>query len=75
MQELHFKPMTDEALAVETMRGSTRRAKIALAWHDITCPEGDECRDRPLHAASMPLTNGGLIERFIERCKELEVEL
>lgn len=27
---------------------------LRLAWHDVTCPEGDECRDRNLHALGYP---------------------
>lgn len=23
---------------------------VALVWHDLTCPEGVDCRDRDLHA-------------------------
>ena len=26
--------------------------RVALLWHDKTCPEGPECRDRALHANS-----------------------
>jgi hypothetical protein len=51
-----------------------RRAMIALAWHDVVCPEGSECRDRPMHAASQQLASTGHLERFLERLSELELE-
>lgn len=46
-------------------------AVVALAWHDVTCPEGADCRDRPLHAASAPLANTGILSAFLARFEEL----
>lgn len=40
-------------------------ALAALAWHDVTCPEGPDCRDRSLHAASDPIANTGTLDRFL----------
>lgn len=49
---------------------------IHLAWHDVTCPEGPECRDRDLHAVSSSVVQTGIAERFALRLAELgEVEL
>lgn len=45
----------------------------ALAWHDVTCPEGPECRSRALHAASDPIVTSGVLGRFEERSWELAV--
>jgi hypothetical protein len=44
---------------------------IGLAWHDVTCPEGPECRSRDLHAASEPLAVSGHLERFLHRLFEV----
>lgn len=44
----------------------TSPEQIALAWHDVTCPEGPECRDRALHAHGAPLVHTGVLERFVE---------
>ena len=41
------------------------------AWHDVTCPEGPECRDRALHARGMPVVYGGVLSRFLERYEAL----
>jgi hypothetical protein len=46
-------------------------ATVALAWHDVTCPEGPDCRDRPLHSMADAISNTGLLLRFLERLKEL----
>ena len=37
---------------------------LVLAWHDVTCPEGEDCRDRSLHSLSgaMPVLVGRLVE-------------
>ena len=43
-----------------------------LAWHDVTCPEGPECRDRRLHSISDVLANTGVLDRFLARLEELE---
>ena len=34
--------------------------KAAVAWHDSTCPEGDECRSRDLHSRSNAIIIGFL---------------
>jgi hypothetical protein len=44
---------------------------VGLAFHDVTCPEGPECRDRELHALSAPLVSSGVLERFLERLDQL----
>jgi hypothetical protein len=54
---------------------SERRALVALAWHDVTCPEGPECPDRPAHAASQHASNTDALQRFMERLSELETEV
>ena len=48
-------------------------ATVALAWHDVTCPEGYDCRDRPLHTASLPLANSGVLVAFLDRLRVMEV--
>lgn len=47
-------------------------ALVAQAIHDVTCPEGPECRDRLLHSAAQTLANSGVLARFLERLAELE---
>ena len=42
-------------------------AVIAQAWHDVTCPEGPDCRDRLLHAASEPIAYAGVAAAFLAR--------
>lgn len=43
-----------------------------LAWHDVTCPEGESCRDRMAHAtAGSHVVNTGLLTRYHERLVEL----
>lgn len=49
----------------------TADAMIGLAWHDTVCPEADDCPDRTLHAASMPLCYGGTMRRFLDRLDEI----
>lgn len=46
---------------------------VSLAWHDVTCPEGVDCRDRLLHAAFQPIHNSGHLMSFLDRLAELEV--
>lgn len=46
-------------------------AQIGLAWHDVVCPEAEDCRDRSLHAASMPLCYGGTMRRFLDRLDQI----
>lgn len=46
-------------------------ALVARAWHDITCPEGPDCRERLLHSAAQTLANTGMLARFLERLAEL----
>lgn len=41
-------------------------ATCALAWHDATCPEGVECRDRRQHASGSSLANSELLAKFVE---------
>ena len=43
------------------------RDQIALAWHDVTCPEAGGCQSRRQHAQASPVVNGGVLERFLER--------
>ena len=40
--------------------------EISGAWHDVTCPEGPECRDRAMHVRAQPLVNSGVVGRFVE---------
>lgn len=47
------------------------RATIAQAWHDVTCPEGEDCRDRVLHSASQALASSGVLQAFLERLDQL----
>lgn len=47
-------------------------ALVARAWHDITCPEGADCRDRLLHSASQTIANTGHLALFLARVEELE---
>lgn len=48
------------------------RRNISLAWHDVVCPEGSDCRDRYIHAWSQPLSTSGVLDRFLDRLKILE---
>ena len=41
--------------------------EVALAWHDLTCPEAEECRSRHVHAISNTLANTGLLGQFFDR--------
>lgn len=50
----------------------TPPALIAQAIHDVTCPEGPDCRDRLLHSAGQPLAYTGVLDRFLVRLRELE---
>lgn len=43
--------------------------EVALVWHDLTCPEADQCRSRALHAAGHPLITSGLLHKFAERLR------
>jgi hypothetical protein len=54
--------------------GSEHNAMIALAWHDVTCPEGPDCLDRSLHAAGQQLASTGMLGRFLDRLSEIETE-
>lgn len=47
--------------------GERDEALIARAWHDVTCPEAGDCRDRLLHSAAQPLANTGVLHRFMDR--------
>lgn len=43
-----------------------------LAWHDVTCPEGEDCPSRMVHAtAGSHVVNTGLLTRYHERLVEL----
>ena len=48
-----------------------RDVAIREAWHDVVCPEGPDCRDRGLHAASEPLVTSGIVHRFLDRLAAL----
>lgn len=41
------------------------------AWHDVTCPEGEDCRNRELHTSSLLLVHSGVVARFVRRRREL----
>lgn len=56
------------------LKMAQRRALIAYAWHDVTCAEGEDCRDRELHSASSPVVNSGVVAAFIERLDDLLAE-
>lgn len=51
-----------------------RRALVNLAWHDATCAEAEDCRDRVMHSAANPIANSGVLEDFIERLNRLACE-
>lgn len=40
---------------------------VAEAWHDVTCPEAEECGDRAMHTMSSPLVNSGVLDRLLDR--------
>lgn len=44
----------------------------ALSWHDVTCPEGPDCRDRELHAIGVPIVTTGILDRYHKRLEELQ---
>ncbi len=50
---------------------TARDVAIGLAWHDVTCPEGADCRDRGLHAMGQPVVTSGVVHRFLDRLAEL----
>lgn len=47
-------------------------ALVALAWHDVTCPNGRDCRDRDVHSMAQPLANTGMLDLFLHRLAEFE---
>lgn len=47
-------------------------ALIAQAWHDVTCPEGPDCRDRLIHSAAQVLAYTGVLDLFLHRLEDLE---
>lgn len=49
-----------------------RQIRIAQAWHDITCPQRAECRDRESHASQEPQDMVETLEAFLDRFVELE---
>ena len=58
-----LQAIQDRADLVKLLQGDNTR----LAWHDVTCPEGEECRSRELHSLSDNLYNSGVLQRFLER--------
>jgi hypothetical protein len=40
--------------------------RIRLAWHDVTCPEAGQCRDRHLHSLGSNIVNAGVLNRFLD---------
>lgn len=58
---------TNQALADLQSATMHSRVEIEMAWHDVTCPEAEECRDRQLHSMGAPLVNSGVLIRFLER--------
>lgn len=47
-----------------------RREHLAIAaWHDVTCPEGPECRSRDLHMLDRHM--GPTLDQFLHRYVEL----
>ena len=44
---------------------------VALAWHDVTCPDALTCDDRTGHAAVATLARSGVLDRFLTRLAEL----
>lgn len=48
---------------------------IGLAWHDVTCPEGEDCRDRDLHAISSSVVQTGIAVAFARRLAVLGSKL
>jgi hypothetical protein len=53
--------------AVRAAVEDARHELIALAWHDVTCAEAQECRDRRLHSQDSALVTSGLLGRFLAR--------
>lgn len=43
---------------------------VALAWHDVTCPQAEGCPDRGLHAADS-IVASTILPRFLVRLEEL----
>lgn len=41
--------------------------EIALAWHDATCPESQDCPDRRTHSRRQVMVHSGVVHRFLER--------
>lgn len=39
------------------MTDQTQRRAVALRWHDATCPHGEACEDRALHALPTPMSD------------------
>lgn len=51
--------------------GELRARSIRLAWHDVTCPEAEDCRTRALHAASSVVADA-VLPRFLDRLRALD---
>ena len=45
--------------------------RVALAWHDATCPEAEECRSRDLHSQGLAMVTSGALDRFLSRLDTL----
>jgi hypothetical protein len=45
---------------------------VAEAWHDVTCPERGDCRDRAVHLLGQQLANTGALDLFLHRLDGLE---
>lgn len=44
---------------------------IALAWHDVTCPQAETCPDRGMHAADSVVAST-ILPRFLDRLDQLD---
>jgi hypothetical protein len=59
--------------AADAHQEAILRALIAQAWHDVTCPEGPDCRDRTIHSAAQVLASTGILSSFLHRLDELVI--
>jgi hypothetical protein len=66
-------PLAPTLAALDRVREQPSGMQIALAWHDVTCPEAEDCRDRQLHALSSPVATLHL-PRFLDRLSALRGE-
>jgi len=46
-------------------------AEVRLTWHDTTCVEGEQCRNRSLHA----LAYEAIVAEIVDTLRRLNIEV